>query len=103
MPAGKREGTFNFSLRKDVTDLSNFFEGLLNQETLTFDIANAMQYERLSIPKRLEQLTNELKANRISDPEALIPLLDKIEANQQIMNYARSEAGKIKKDIQTKR
>jgi hypothetical protein len=99
MPAGKREGTFNFSMRKDVSDLSTFFEGLLNQETLSFDIANAMQYERLSIPKRLEQLANELKSNRISDPEALIPLLDKIEANQQIMNYARSEAGKIKKDI----
>jgi hypothetical protein len=103
MPAGKREATFNFSLRKDVTDLSNFFEGLLNQETLSFDITNAMQFERLSIPKRLEQLQNELKGNRISDPENLIPLLDKIQANQQIMNYARSEAGKIKKEIQTKR
>ena len=103
MPSGKREGTFNYSLRKDVTDLSNFFEGLLNQQTLTFDITNAMQFERLSIPKRLEQLGNELKANRISDPEGLIPLLDKLQANQQIMNYARSEAGKIKKEIQTKK
>jgi len=54
-PGGKREGTFNFSLRKDVTDLSNFFEGLINQETLGFDIENAMKFERLSIPKRLEQ------------------------------------------------
>lgn len=103
MPSGKREGTFNFSLRKDVTDLSNFFEGLLNQETLSFDITNAMQFERLSIPKRLEQLANELKGNRIADPDNLIPLLDKIQANQQIMNYARSEAGKIKKEIQTKK
>jgi hypothetical protein len=101
MPSGKREGTFNFSMRKDVTDLSNFFEGLLNQQTLAFDINNAMQFERLSIPKRLEQLGNELKANRISDPEGLIPLLDKIQANQQIMNYARSDAGKLKKEIQT--
>src|SRR5215470_16471991 len=67
LPSGKREGTFNFSLRKDVTELSNFFEGLLNQETLEFDITNAMQFERLSIPKRLEQMANELKANRISD------------------------------------
>ena len=102
-PAGKRDGTFNYSMRKDVTDLSNFFEGLLNQETLSFDITNAMQFERLSIPKRLEQLQNELKGNRISDPENLVPLLDKIQANQQIMNYARSEAGKIKQGIQTKK
>jgi hypothetical protein len=101
MPSGKREGTFNFSLRKDVTDLSTFFEGLINQETLGFDITNAMQFERLSIPKRLEQVENELRSNRIADPERLIPLLEKIEKDQQIMNYARTQAGKIKKQIET--
>jgi hypothetical protein len=100
-PGGKREGTFNFSLRKDVTDLSTFFEGLINQETLDFDIVNAMQFERLSIPKRLEQVENELKSNRIADPERLVPMLDKIESDQQIMNYARSQAARIKKQIQT--
>jgi hypothetical protein len=99
-PSGKREGTFNFSLRKDITDLSTFFEGLLNQETISFDLANAVQFERLSIPKRLEQLENELKSNRISDPERLIPVLEKIEKDPQVMNYARTQAGKIKKQIQ---
>ena len=101
MPSGKREGTFNFSLRKDVTDLSTFFEGLINQETLGFDITTAMQFERLSIPKRLEQIENELRSNRIADPDRLIPMLEKIEKDQQIMNYARTQAGKIKKQIQT--
>jgi len=101
MPSGKRDGTFNFSLRKDIMDLSNFFEALINQETLSFDITNAMQFERLSIPKRLEQMENELRANRIADPERLISLLDKIEKDQQIMNYARTQASKIKKQIQT--
>jgi hypothetical protein len=100
MSGGKREGTFNYSMRKDVTDLSTFFEGLINQETLGFDIRNAMQFEKLSIPKRLEQVENELKANRISDPEGLIPMLDKIQADQQIMNYARTRAAQIKKQIQ---
>jgi len=97
---GKREATFNYSMRKDVTDLSTFFEGLINQQTLGFDITNAIQFEKLSIPKRLEQIQNELKANRIADPEGLIPMLEKIEADQQIMNYARTQAGKIKKQIQ---
>jgi hypothetical protein len=101
LPTGKREGTFNFSLRKDVTDLSTFFEGLINQETLGFDITNAMQYDRLSIPKRLEQVESELKSNRIADPERLVPMLEKIEANQQIMNYARTQASKLKREIQT--
>jgi hypothetical protein len=99
--SGKREGTFNFSLRKDIMDLSNFFEGLINQETISFDLANAMQFERLSVPKRLEQLETELKGNRIGDPERLIPVLEKVENNQQIVNYARTQAGKIKKQIQT--
>jgi hypothetical protein len=99
--SGKREGTFNYSLRKDITDLSTFFESLINQETMMFDITNAIQFERLSIPKRLEQVQNELKANRIADPERLVPMLERIEKDSQIMNYARAEAGKIKKQIQT--
>ena len=101
MPGGNREATFNYSLRKDVTDLSAFFEGLINQETLGFDIRNAMQFEKLSIPKRLEQVENELKANRISYPDRLIPMLERIEADQQIVNYARMQAARIKKRIQT--
>jgi hypothetical protein len=101
LPSGKREGTFNYSLRKDITDLSNFFEGLINQETLSFDLMNALQFERLSIPKRLEQVETELKANRIADPEQLVPVLEKIENDQQVINYARTQAGKIKRQIQT--
>src|SRR5262249_42641387 len=31
LPSGKREGTFNYSLRKDITDLQAFFESLINQ------------------------------------------------------------------------
>jgi len=100
IPSGKREGTFNYSLRKDISDLSTFFENLINQETLSFDIVTAMQFERLSVPKRLEQLENEFKANRIADPERLIPVLEKIENDQQIVNYARTQAGRLKKQIQ---
>jgi hypothetical protein len=74
---------------------------LINQETLAFDIGNAIQFERLSIPKRLEQLENEFKSNRIADPERLIPLLERIEKDQQIMNYARTNAGRFKKQIET--
>jgi hypothetical protein len=100
MDGAKREAIFNYSLRKDVTELQNFFEGLINQETLVFDVQNAIKFEKLSIPKRLERIETEMKANRVSDPERLIPLLDKIESDQQIMNYARTQAAKIKKEIQ---
>ena len=99
LPTGKREGAFNFSLRKDITDLSTFFEAVINQATLGFDIGNAMQFDRLSIPKRLDQVETELKSNRIADPEGLIPLLERIEKDQQIINYARTHAGKLKTQI----
>src|SRR5689334_17554635 len=100
MRGGKREATFNYSMRKDVMDVSVPAEGVINQETIRYDISSAIQFEKLSIPKRLEQVENELKANRIADPDGLIPMLEKIEADQQIMNYARNQAGKIKKQIQ---
>lgn len=103
LPSGKREAVFNFSDRKDVIDLAAFFDALINQETIGFDVDNAIQFERLSIPKRLDQIENELKANRIADPDRLIPMLEKIESDQRLMNYARTQAGKIKKQIQTRK
>ncbi|HYR86986.1 MAG TPA: hypothetical protein VE422_23075 [Terriglobia bacterium] len=103
MPSGKREASFNFSDRREVMELAAFFENLINQETIGFDVDNAIQFDRLSIPKRLDQIENELRANRIADPLRLIPLLDKIEADQRVVNYARTRAGKIKKDIQTRK
>ena len=101
--SGKRETTFNYSMRKDVIELSTFFENLISQETLSFDISNAIQFDRLSVPKRLDQVEKELKGNRIADPGRLISVLEMIEADQRLMNYARTQAGKIKKQIQDRK
>ncbi len=101
--AGKREGTFNYSIRKDIIELSSFLENLINQETLSFDMWNAIQFDRLSVPKRLDQVENEIRANRIADPGRLISVLEMIEADQRLMNYARTQAGKIKKQIQNRK
>ena len=101
-PAGTKEATYNYSDRREVTELTAFFEALINQETIGFDLDNAIQFERLSVPKRLDQIENELRSNRIADPDRLILLLEKIEGDQRVMNYARIQAGKIKKQIQAK-
>jgi len=103
MTSGKREAVYNFSDRKEVMDLTAFFEALINQETIGFDLDNAIQFERLSIPKRLDQIENELKSNRIGDPDRLIARLQKIEADSRVMNYARAQAGKIIKQIQARK
>jgi hypothetical protein len=102
MPAGRREASFNYSTRKEVADLVSFFEGLINQETIGFDIATALQFERLSIPQRLEDIENELRSNRISDPLRLIPVLEKIEQDQRLVNFARTRASRLKQQIQGK-
>jgi hypothetical protein len=102
-PEGTKQTTYNFSERKEVTELTAFFEALLNQETIGFDLDNAIQFERLSVPKRLDQIENELKSNRIADPDRLVVLLEKVESDQRVMNYARMQAGRIKKQIQTRK
>jgi len=103
MASGQRKATYNYSSRKEVLDLQNFFEGLINQEAIGFDIDNALQFERLSIPKRLEQIENEIRSNRIADPTRLIPVLEKIEGDQRVMNIARMHAGRIKQQIQSRK
>jgi hypothetical protein len=99
MPSGRREAVFNFSTLKEVTELGTFFDALINQETLLVDIDTALQFERLSIPKRLDQIENELKANRIADPQRLIPLLERIEKDQRLVNFARTRAGRLKQQL----
>ncbi len=99
----KREGEFNYSLRKDINELMNFCEGVINEEMIGFDIDNAIQYDRLSIPKKIDMMDNELKNNRIADPERMIPILDKIQNDQRLINYARARAGKMKEQILAKK
>jgi hypothetical protein len=98
-----REAEFNFSVIKEVNDLVTFFEAMTNQEAMVFDIENALQFDRLSIPKWVERIENDLKRNAFADPERLVPLLEKIKADSRVMNYTRDLAGKMKEQILTKK
>jgi hypothetical protein len=100
IPSETREAEFNFSDLKEVTALTTFFDGLINQVTIALELESAARYERLSIPERLEKLEGELKVGRIGDPHGMIPALDKIIANQQILEYARQHAQQMKSQIQ---
>jgi hypothetical protein len=99
MPGGPREADYNYSDLKEVNTLTTFFDGLLNQQTLSLDLDTAIRFERLSVPQRLNQLEEELKASRIGDPEGLIPLLDKIAQDQRVLEYARQHAEQIKNRV----
>src|SRR5262245_40973068 len=68
MTSETREADFNYSDLKEVNALTTFFDGLVNQQTFIQDLETATQYERLSIPERLDQLESEIKVGRIGDP-----------------------------------
>jgi hypothetical protein len=97
--SGKREARFNYSDLKEVVALATFFDALLNQQAVVFDLETAMRYERLTVPEKLDLVENELRANRIADPHALIPVLEKVERDTRILQYARERAVEIKNRI----
>jgi hypothetical protein len=99
LPSGTREADYNYSDLKEVNALSTFFDGLLNQQTLALDLDAAIRFERLSVPQRLNQLEEELKAGRIGDPQGLAPLLDKVAQDQRVLEYARQHAEQIKNRV----
>ena len=91
-PSEKREAEFNYSDIKEVNALCTFLDAILNQEALITDLDIAAQYERLSVPERLQQLESELRAGRIGDPPGVIPALERIIQNDRILTYAREYA-----------
>jgi len=99
MPAGRREAEFNYSDMKDVNALVTFFEGLITQEAIAIDLGWALQFDRLGIPERLDQLENVLKQGRIADPKSMVEVLGLIDRDEHIVNYARAHARELSERI----
>jgi hypothetical protein len=95
----KREAEFNYSDLKEVNALTTFFDAILNQQNVILDLETATQYERLSVPDRLNHLENELKLGRIGDPPGLIPILDRIIGDERVLTYAREQAQRLKSQV----
>ena len=99
-PTGVREAEFNFSTRREVTKLSSFFDRLIAQELLMLDIDLALQFDRLAIPKKLEQIEKDLRARRVADAKRLIPVLERIAGDRRLVNFARETANRLKRQIE---
>jgi hypothetical protein len=97
--SGRREAEFNYSDKKEVTALVTFFEGLVTQEVLALDIQWAMQYDRLGVPERLDQIELMLKQSRLVDPKALMDVLDAVDQDDHIVDYARTHARELRATI----
>ena len=99
-PMGRREAKFNFSTRRDVKKLGSFFDRLIVQELLMFDIDIALQFDRLAIPKKLDRIEKDLRAKRVADVKRLIPVLERIESDRRLVNFARENAARLRKQIE---
>jgi len=99
MPSGRREAEFNYSDMKDVNALVTFFEGLIMQEAIAIDLGWALQFDRLGIPERLDQLENVLKQGRIADPKSMVEVLGLIDRDEHVVNYARVHARELSEKI----
>jgi hypothetical protein len=96
----KREVVYNYSEDKGLQEISNFFENLCLQERALFEMDLALKYDRLGIPKKLDELDRNLAAKRIVAPERFTEVLEKIYQDQSLMNLARKEAKKILSKIE---
>jgi len=90
-----REVVYNYTEDRGLQEITNYFENLCQQERALFEIDLALKYDRLGIPKKLDELDRSLSANRIVAPERFAPVLEKIYADQTLMNLARKEAKKL--------
>lgn len=100
MGSRKREVSFNYTEDRGGQQLVNFFENLCLQEKTLFEIDLALKYDRLGIPKMLDELEKSMKANRIVAPERFTDVLDKIYQDESVINYARVEARKLLAEMQ---
>jgi hypothetical protein len=99
-PWGTREAVFNYSTIREAAALSTFFERLIAQEMLLFDIDVALQFDRLGIPGRLDLIEREIRSKRLSDPGRVIGVLDKIAGDQRLVNYARTTATRLREELE---
>jgi len=91
----QREVVYNYTEDRNLQEIANFFENLCQQERALFEMDLALKYDRLGIPKKLDELGNNLTAKRIIAPERFEPVLEKIYADQTLMHLARKEAKKL--------
>jgi hypothetical protein len=103
VPEGRREATFNYSELKEVRDLAEFFDGLLNQELAVIRLEAALKYQRLGIPDNLEFIAGEIQANRVVDNERLAAAMEKVQNDNKVLDSARETARRLRTQLLRKK
>ncbi|MEW6126248.1 MAG: hypothetical protein AB1757_04225 [Acidobacteriota bacterium] len=96
----QRQAKFNYTPNLDIKEIAEIFRGLATQRIHQLDIENAQQYQPLDIPKRLEEVENDLRLERITEPPQLIPVLREISNSNFAPIIARNQAKRIVESIE---
>jgi hypothetical protein len=99
-PFGVREAEFNYTTIREASELSTFFERLIQQEMLLFDVGIALQFDRLGIPERLDRIESELRSDRLPDHGRVGAVLDRIADDERLVNYARTTAARLRDSLE---
>ena len=97
---GRREAVFNYSTIDEAADLSTFFEYLIVQEMLLFELDVALDFDRLGIPDHLDLIQREIQSGRLPDPGRVIPILERIVSDNRVVNFARTNATRMKQELE---
>jgi hypothetical protein len=96
------QAQFNFTLRKEASELLDWFERITcvaqHQAALEYD----MKYDHLGLPGELLQLRLDLAKKALVDPELLVPALEQISRGAHYLIVAKRRAQDILQRIQDK-
>jgi hypothetical protein len=97
--AKERQVSFNYTRLPAMQALAELFQHLVTQETRTFTIQLARQFEPLDLDRQLLALKREVKNGWVAEPARLLPLLEDLQADDGVLLMARRRAGEIAKLI----
>jgi hypothetical protein len=60
-----------------------------------FDIETALQYQPLDVPRKIDDLENDLKLERIAEPQQVLTTLQDIVKNDTAPLIARNQAKRL--------
>ncbi|HVG19137.1 MAG TPA: hypothetical protein VNI02_08790 [Blastocatellia bacterium] len=91
----ERKVRFNYTPNLEIRELTEIFLAVATQEMHLFDIETSQQYQPLDLPRLLDALENDLKAQRVAEPEQMLPALKEIAGNDTQPLIARNHATRI--------
>jgi hypothetical protein len=99
IPNGHREASFNYSELKEVRDLVEFLDGLINQEIAVMRLEASLKYQRLAVSDNLEFIAGEIQAKRIVDNERLAMAMERVQNDSKVMDSARETARRLRTQL----